>query len=415
LIQNDKKIITFAPFFMVKEEKQQQINNTAFQVLIALSAVHCMNDALQSVVSASYPILKNDMQLSFRQIGLITLTYQMAASIFQPLVGLFFDKRPSVWSLPIGMSFTLAGLLLLASSTTLTWTLCSVFMVGIGSSTFHPEASRLTSISSGGKRGFAQSVFQVGGNLGSSLGPLLVAAIVAPHARTNIAYFSILSVIALMVMIPICKWYKKRLKLISETPKNEVTHTELPYPLAKTVFTIVVLLVLIFSKYVYLSSLTSYFTFYLIEKFHVSIQHSQIFLFVFLIATAIGTMIGGPLGDKIGRKYVIWLSILGTAPFSLLMPHVNLMWTVILSFFCGLILSSAFPAILVYAQELLPYKLGLVSGLFYGFSFGIAGIASAFLGRQADIHGIEMVYNVCAYMPLVGITAILLPNMKRRR
>jgi FSR family fosmidomycin resistance protein-like MFS transporter len=399
---------------MAKEEKQQQINNTAFQVLIALSAVHCMNDALQSVVSASYPILKNDMQLSFRQIGLITLTYQIAASIFQPLVGLYFDKKPSLWSLPIGMSFTLAGLLLLASSTTLGWTFCSVFMVGMGSSTFHPEASRLTSISSGGKRGLAQSVFQVGGNLGNSLGPLMVAAIVAPHFRTHIAYFSILSAIALLVMIPICKWYKKYLRLNAKVEKIEATHTELPYPLAKTIFTIAVLLVLIFSKYVYMSSLTSYFTFYLIEKFHVSIQHSQIFLFVFLIATAIGTMIGGPLGDRIGRKYVIWISILGTAPFAMLMPHANLMWTVVLSFFCGLILSSAFPAILVYAQELLPYKLGLISGLFYGFSFGIAGIASAFLGRQADIYGIVMVYNVCAYMPLVGIIAILLPNMRNK-
>jgi FSR family fosmidomycin resistance protein-like MFS transporter len=399
---------------MMKEE-QQQVNNTAFQVLIALSAVHCMNDALQSVVSASYPILKNDMQLSFREIGLITLTYQMAASIFQPLVGFFFDKKPSVWPLPVGMSFTLAGLVLLAYSATFPWTLCSVFIVGIGSSTFHPEASRLTSISSGGKRGLAQSVFQVGGNLGSSLGPLLVAAIVAPHARTHIAYFSILSVIALMVMIPICRWYKKRLRSISKAEKNSDTPVTLPFPLAKTVFTIVILLVLIFSKYVYMSSLTSYFTFYLIEKFNVSIQYSQVFLFVFLIATAIGTMIGGPLGDRIGRKYVIWLSILGTAPFALLMPHVNLTWTVILSFFAGLILSSAFPAILVYAQELLPYKLGLVSGLFYGFSFGIAGIASAFLGRQADIHGIETVYNVCSFMPLMGIIAVLLPNMKRKR
>jgi FSR family fosmidomycin resistance protein-like MFS transporter len=396
-------------------EKQQQINNTAFQVLIALSAVHCMNDALQSVVSASYPILRNDMQLSFKEIGLITLTYQMAASIFQPLVGLFFDKRPSVWSLPTGMSFTLAGLILLAASTTLAWTLCSVFMVGVGSSTFHPEASRLTSISSGGKRGLAQSIFQVGGNLGSSLGPLLVAAIVAPHARTHIAYFSILSVIALMVMIPVCRWYKQRLRFMSQIEKNAASPVTLPYPLAKTVFTIVILLALIFSKYVYMSSLTSYFTFYLIEKFDVSIQQSQVFLFVFLIATALGTMTGGPLGDRIGRKYVIWLSILGTAPFALLMPYAGLTWTVILVFFAGLILSSAFPAILVYAQELLPYKLGLVSGLFFGFSFGVAGIASALLGRQADIHGIESVYNFCSYMPLMGIIAVLLPDMKKRR
>lgn len=400
---------------MMMRKEQQQINNTAFQVLIALSAVHCMNDALQSVVSASYPVLKNDMHLSFRQIGLITLTYQMAASIFQPLVGLFFDRKPWAWSLPAGMLFTLTGLVLLACSTTLAWTLCSVFMVGMGSSTFHPEASRLTSFSSGGKRGLAQSIFQVGGNLGNSLGPLLVAAIVAPHARTHIAFFSILPVIALMMMIPVCKWYKKRLKLISKTEKTGTAHVALPFPPAKTVFTIVVLLVLIFSKYVYMSSLTSYFTFYLIEKFDVSIQQSQVFLFVFLIATAFGTIMGGPLGDRLGRKYVIWLSILGSAPFALLMPHVGLTWTVILSFFAGLILSSAFPAILVYAQELLPYKLGLVSGLFYGFSFGIAGIASAVLGKQADIHGIEMVYNVCSFMPLTGVVAILLPNMKRKQ
>jgi FSR family fosmidomycin resistance protein-like MFS transporter len=400
----------------MKEEQQQQINSTAFQVLIALSAVHCMNDALQSVVSASYPVLRDDMQLSFRQIGLITLTYQMAASIFQPLVGLYFDRRPSVWPLPAGMLFTLAGLVLLACSRTLPWTLCSVFMVGTGSSTFHPEASRLTSVSSGGKRGLAQSVFQVGGNLGSSLGPLLVAAIVAPHARTHIAWFSILSVIALTVMIPVCKWYGKHLKSATRRRENSApAPVKLPYPPVKTVLTIVVLLVLIFSKYVYMASLTSYFTFYLIEKFNVSIQHSQIFLFVFLISTAIGTMLGGPLGDRTGRKYVIWLSIWGAAPFALLMPHVGLAWTVALSFLTGLVLSSAFPAILVYAQELLPYKLGLVSGLFYGFSFGIAGIASAILGRQADIHGIETVYYVCSFMPLTGVIAVFLPNMKRKR
>jgi FSR family fosmidomycin resistance protein-like MFS transporter len=395
-------------------KQQQQINATAFRVLIALSVIHCMNDALQSVISASYPVLRNDMQLSFRQIGLITLTYQMAASIFQPLVGLYFDRRPAAWSLPAGMIFTLAGLVLLACSTTLPWTLCSVFMVGMGSSTFHPEASRLTSVSSGGKRGMAQSIFQVGGNLGSSIGPLLVAAIVAPHARTHIAWFSILSVIALTVMIPVCKWYRKHLKLMTQQrEKNATAPVTLPCTPLKTVLTIIVLLVLIFSKYVYMSSLTSYFTFYLIEKFNVSIQHSQIFLFVFLIATAVGTMLGGPLGDRIGRKYVIWLSIWGTAPFALLMPHVGLTWTVVLSFFAGLVLSSAFPAILVYAQELLPYKLGLVSGLFYGFSFGIAGIASAFLGEQADMHGIETVYLVCSFMPLTGIIAVFLPDMKR--
>lgn len=398
----------------IQTTEQQHINATTFRVLVALSVIHCMNDALQSVVSASYPIIKNDMGLSFKQIGYITLTYQMAASVFQPLIGMLFDRKPSAISLPFGMTCTLAGLLSLAFSDTLAMTLGSVFMVGIGSSTFHPEASRLTYLASGGKRGLAQSIFQVGGNFGSALGPLMVAAIVAPHARTNIAYFAILSGIALLVMTPVCRWYNRRLRTFSSAVHPQTGVRTLPYPLGRTIITIIVLLLLIFSKYVYLTSLTSYFTFYLIEKFDVTIQHSQIFLFIFLIATAIGTIMGGSLGDRIGRKYVIWLSILGTAPFSLLMPHVGLEMTAVMSFFAGLILSSAMPAILVYAQELLPYKLGLVSGLFFGFAFGVAGIASAILGKEADIHGIEMVYNVCAYMPLLGIIAVFLPDLKKR-
>jgi FSR family fosmidomycin resistance protein-like MFS transporter len=393
---------------------QQQINTTAFQILTALSISHCMNDALQSVVSASYPIIKDELQLTFRQIGLITLAYQISASVFQPIVGLYFDKRPSVWSLPVGMTFTLIGLVMLAFSTTLSWTLFSVFLVGMGSSTFHPEASRLTFMASGGKRGLAQSVFQVGGNLGGSLGPLMVAAIVAPYARSNIAYFSILSFIAIMVMLFISRWYKARLQLMSRQVKTEKRPARPPLPLGKTIFTILILLILIFSKYVYMASLTSYYTFFVIEKFGVSVQQSQVYLFIFLIATAIGTLMGGPLGDKIGRKYVIWLSIVGAAPFALMMPHANLAWTAILSFCTGLMLSSAFPAILVYAQELLPYKLGLVSGLFFGFAFGVAGIASAILGELADIHGIEAIYSICAYMPLIGLIAILLPNLKKK-
>jgi FSR family fosmidomycin resistance protein-like MFS transporter len=373
-----------------------------------------MNDALQSVVSASYPIIKDELQLSFQQIGLITLTYQISASVFQPMVGLYFDKRPSVWSLPVGMTFTLIGLIMLAFSTTLPWMLCSVFLVGMGSSTFHPEASRLTSWASGGKRGLAQSVFQVGGNLGGSLGPLMVAAIVVPYAHSNIAYFSILSFIAILVMLFISRWYRMRLRLIPEQKQSEKVRIRPSLPLSKTIFTILILLILIFSKYVYMASLTSYYTFYMIEKFDVTVQHSQIYLFVFLIATAIGTLIGGPLGDRIGRKYVIWLSIVGAAPFALMMPHADLAWTVALSFCTGLMLSSAFPAILVYAQELLPYKLGLVSGLFFGFAFGVAGIASAILGKQADIHGIETIYNICSYMPLIGLIAFLLPNLKKK-
>jgi FSR family fosmidomycin resistance protein-like MFS transporter len=351
--------------------------------------------------------------LSFSQIGLITLTYQISASVFQPVIGFFYDKHPYVWSLPIGTCFTLTGIISLAFATTMSWTMCSVFMVGIGSSMLHPEASRLTSIASGGKRGFAQSLFQVGGNLGGAVGPLLVAFLAAPYGRQYISFFSILSVIAIIVAIPVCRWYKNRLQLFKEEKTTMKVRTESPLPSKIVIFSITILLLLIFSKYVYVASLSSYYTFYLIEKFNIGIQDSQIYLFVFLGATAIGTLMGGPIGDKIGRKYVIWASILGVAPFTLLMPHVNLFWTVVLSFFIGLIISSAFPAILLYAQELLPYKLGLVSGLFFGFAFGIAGIASAILGKMADIHGIETVYQICAYMPLLGIITGFLPNLKK--
>ena len=397
------------------KETSQQLGGTTFRILVALGVIHGMNDALQSVVSAAYPLIKSDLALSFGQIGIITFVYQMAASVFQPFVGLFFDKRPSPWSLPIGMTFTLMGLLSLGFASSFLWVLCSVFLVGVGSSTFHPEASRLTSLASGGKRGLAQSLFQVGGNLGGAVGPLLVALLVAPYGRQHIGYFAILALIAIVVMMPVSMWYKRWIQAYIHRGERVEGHVAMPLPLGRTICTIGILLVLIFSKYVYMASLTSYYTFYLIEKFHVSIQHSQLYLFVFLLATAIGTMVGGPVGDKIGRKYVIWASILGAAPFALLMPHVGLHWTVILSFFTGLMLSSAFPAILVYAQELLPYKLGLVSGLFFGFAFGIGGIASAVLGKMADVHGIESVYNICSYMLLIGLIAFLLPDLKKRK
>ena len=339
------------------------------------------------------------------------------ASVCQPLTGLFFDKWPSAWSLPTGMSFTLVGLLSLAFANTLPLVLCSVALVGIGSSVFHPEASRLTSLASGGKRGLAQSLFQVGGNLGGSLGPLLAAVFVAPYGRRHIALFTILAFTAIMVMIPVGHWYKSFLlrlrKAEGETLKTSVSR---PLPMGKTVFSIAILLILIFSKYIYMASLNSYYTFYLIHKFGVSVQASQLYLFVFLIATAIGTLLGGPIGDRVGRKYVIWASILGAAPFTLIMPHVeNLYLTTVLSFCVGLTLSSAFPAILVYAQELLPYKLGLISGLFFGFAFGVAGIASAVLGNMADRYGIEAVYNVCGYMPLIGLVTWFLPDLKKKR
>ena len=381
----------------MEQNKVQATTGITFRILVALSICHCLNDTLQSVISAVYPLFKEDLGLSFAQIGLITLVYQSAASVCQPLTGLFFDKWPSAWSLPTGMSFTLVGLLSLAFANTLPLVLCSVALVGIGSSVFHPEASRLTSLASGGKRGLAQSLFQVGGNLGGSLGPLLAAVFVAPYGRRH--------------------WYKSFLlrlrKAEGETLKTSVCR---PLPMGKTVFSIAILLILIFSKYIYMASLNSYYTFYLIHKFGVSVQASQLYLFVFLIATAIGTLLGGPIGDRVGRKYVIWASILGAAPFTLIMPHVeNLYLTTILSFCVGLTLSSAFPAILVYAQELLPYKLGLISGLFFGFAFGVAGIASAVLGNMADRYGIEAVYNVCGYMPLIGLVTWFLPDLKKKR
>ena len=401
----------------MEQNKVQATTGITFRILVALSICHCLNDTLQSVISAVYPLFKEALGLSFAQIGLITLVYQSAASVCQPLTGLFFDKWPSAWSLPTGMSFTLVGLLSLAFANTLPLVLCSVALVGIGSSVFHPEASRLTSLASGGKRGLAQSLFQVGGNLGGSLGPLLAAVFVAPYGRRHIALFTILAFTAIMVMIPVGHWYKSFLlrlrKAEGETLKTSVSR---PLPMGKTVFSIAILLILIFSKYIYMASLNSYYTFYLIHKFGVSVQASQLYLFVFLIATAIGTLLGGPIGDRVGRKYVIWASILGAAPFTLIMPHVeNLYLTTVLSFCVGLTLSSAFPAILVYAQELLPYKLGLISGLFFGFAFGVAGIASAVLGNMADRYGIEAVYNVCGYMPLIGLVTWFLPDLKKKR
>ena len=333
--------------------------------------------------------------------------------MFQPIMGLIFDKRPIAWSLPLGMCFTLAGILNLSFATNLYWLLASVFVVGIGSSVLHPEASRITFLASGGKRGLAQSLFQVGGNLGGSLGPLLVALLVAPYGRHHIALFMIFAVAAILVMLPISRWYRSYLNHIKRRPLLTQKAVERPLSSRMTVFAIGVLLVLIFSKYIYMASLTSYYTFYLIHKFGVSIRDSQLFLFVFLVATAAGTLVGGPVGDRVGRKYVIWASILGTAPFSLLMPHVGLAGTVILSFCVGFMLSSAFPAILLYAQELLPNKLGLISGLFFGFAFGIAGIASAVLGGMADAYGIEAVYNVCGFMPLLGLVACFLPDLKK--
>ena len=398
---------------MQEQSFPKAAESTAFRVLLALGLSHLLNDTLQSVITAVYPLLKESMALSFVQIGFITLVYQISASVFQPLVGFYLDKKPNPWFLPIGMSFSLIGLVVLAFSGTLHQVLFSVFLVGIGSSILHPEASRLTSLASGGKRGLAQSVFQVGGNMGSSLGPLLAALCIAPYGQRNIVFFALLALCAIIVMIPICRWYKRKLKALRLNKDGMKTEVVSPLPRKKTIFSLSVLLILIFSKYVYLASITSYYTFFLIEKFDVTVRDSQFFLFAFLFASALGILLGGPVGDKVGRKYVIWVSILGAAPFSLIMPHANLLWTCILSILIGLILSSAFSAILVYAQELLPSKLGLISGLFFGLAFGIAGIASAVLGGLADKFGIEYVYQLCAYMPLLGLIAWFLPDIRK--
>jgi FSR family fosmidomycin resistance protein-like MFS transporter len=344
-------------------------------------------------------------------VGLITLTFQLSASLLQPFVGLYTDRKPQPYSLAIGMGFTLVGLIFLSRAPSFDILILSVAMVGIGSSIFHPEASRLAHLASGGRRGMAQSIFQLGGNFGSSIGPLLAALIIVPYGQSNIIWFSALALLAIILLINIGGWYKRKIRIKAKRPGIELAHTQL-LPKNTVFFSVLILLVLIFSKYIYLTSMTTYYTFYVIHKFGVSVQDSQVYLFVFLFSIAAGTIIGGPLGDKFGRKYVIWGSILGVAPFSLLLPHANLMWTVILTIPIGVILASAFSAILVYAHELFPGKVGMVSGLFFGFAFGMAGVGSAVLGGIADQTSIEYVYEICAFLPLIGLITVFLPNIK---
>ncbi|HVO73545.1 MAG TPA: MFS transporter [Ignavibacteriaceae bacterium] len=387
---------------------------TIFPVLFAISFSHLLNDTMQSLIPAIYPLIKTGLNLSFAQVGLITLTFQLSASILQPIVGFYTDKKPKPYSLAAGMGFTLSGLLLLSFSGVYAMVLASVGLVGIGSSIFHPEASRVAYLASGGKRGTAQSIFQVGGNAGSSLGPLLAAVIIVPYGKGNVRWFSMLALIAMMVLTKVGGWYKKNLKK-SESKAYSYQKEENAIPRKKIIFSIIILLILIFSKYFYMVSLTSYYTFYLIDKFKITVQSSQVHLFIFLAALAAGTLIGGPLGDRFGRKYIIWFSILGSAPFTLLMPHANLVWTTILTLIIGLILASAFPAILVYAQELLPGKIGMIAGLFFGFAFGMAGIGSAFLGWLADITSINFVYQICSFLPLIGLLTGFLPNIETKK
>jgi FSR family fosmidomycin resistance protein-like MFS transporter len=384
---------------------------TVFPILLSISFSHLLNDSIQSLIPSIYPIVKSSFNLSFAQIGLITLTFQLAASLLQPFVGYYTDRNPKPFSLAVGMSFTLAGLIFLSFANSFEATLISVGLIGIGSSIFHPEASKVAYMASGGKRGLAQSIFQVGGNAGTAIGPLLAAIIIVPYGRSHILYFSLLAMIAIFVLITIGKWYKNNAHLIKPKHNNQSTENIQVFSKKKITFSVIILLMLIFSKYFYLASMSSYYTFYLINKFGLSVQNSQIHLFIFLASVAAGTFIGGPLGDRFGRKYVIWFSILGAAPFTLLLPHVNLFWTSILSVFIGFILSSAFSAILVYAQELMPGKVGMVSGLFFGFAFGMGGLGSAVLGILADHTSIFFVYKVCAFLPLIGLITGFLPNI----
>ena len=383
----------------------------SYGILGAISASHMVNDMMQSLILAMYPILKGDFHLSFVQIGLITLTYQLTASLLQPLIGLYTDRRPQPYSLPFGMVSTLCGLILLAYAPTYAMLLVAAAFVGLGSAIFHPEASRIARLASGGRHGLAQSVFQVGGNTGSAIGPLLAAAVIVPYGQRSVAWFGLVALMAIVMLLQVSRWYSAH-HVVSGAGSLRAAPAS-PHPRGVVLFAIGVLLVLIFSKYFYIAGLSTFYTFYLIEKFGVSVQSAQVYLFVFLFASAIGTLAGGPIGDRIGRKPVIWASILGVAPFALLLPHADLFWTTTLTIVIGLILSSAFSAILVYAQELMPGKIGMVSGMFFGFAFGMGGLGAALLGLLADRTSIEYVYKTIAYLPLLGVVAVLLPKSQR--
>jgi MFS transporter, FSR family, fosmidomycin resistance protein len=382
---------------------------TAFSILLAISFCHVLNDMIQSLLPALYPMLKSSYALSFGQIGLLTCVFQGTASVLQPIIGSYTDRKPRPYSLAAGMTFTLAGLALLATAHYYVVLLLAASLIGTGSSVFHPESSRVARMASGGRHGLAQSVFQVGGNVGSALGPLLAAFIVLPHGQLSVAWFSCAALLGIFVLYNVGHWYKSHgLARLKPRKSNTVAKDA---PSRKTVVTTVgILLALIFSKYFYMASLSSYYTLYLINRFNVSVQQAQILLFVFLASVAVGTIIGGPLGDRFGRKYIIWISILGVLPFTLLLPHASLFWTAVLTVPIGLILASAFPAIVVYAQELLPGRTGTVAGLFFGFAFGMGGVGAAALGALADHAGIAFVYQVCAFLPALGILAALLPG-----
>ena len=385
------------------------VSPTRYSVLGAVSFVHVLNDMMQSVIVAIYPLLKGEFALSFFQIGAITLTFQLTASLLQPVVGMVTDKRPLPYSLPIGMCFTLAGLLLLSVAPSYPILLLSVGLIGCGSSVFHPESSRVARMASGGRYGLAQSVFQIGGNLGQALGPLLAAGIVLTYGRSHVGWFGLAALLGIVVLLQVSRWYSHH---INERVRKRLPTDQPMFPAAVVRRTISVLMVLMFSKFFYLASISSYYEFYLIHHFGLSMTTATHLLAVFLMAVAAGTLIGGPIGDHIGRKQVIWFSILGIAPFTLLLPYVGLQWTVGLSVVIGVVLASAFPAIIVYAQDMMPHRVGMISGMFYGLSFGLGGIGAAVLGVVADHFGIVFVYQICAFLPLLGLFAVFLPDVR---
>ncbi|WP_350581303.1 MFS transporter [Pseudomonas sp. HY2-MNA-CIBAN-0224] len=401
---------TSSPSSSPSASVSSQSSPLVMRVIAACGLAHLINDLIQAVLPSIYPMLKANYDLSFTQIGLITLTFQLTASLLQPGVGYYTDRHPKPWLLPAGMVCTLIGILMLAFVGSFTSILVASALIGVGSSTFHPETSRVARLASGGRYGLAQSTFQVGGNAGSAFGPLLAAAIVIPYGQGNVAWFGLFAAFAILILFGLSRWYRHHLNLFKLKQGSVATHG-----LSKKHVTgaLVVLALLVFSKYFYMSSFTSYLTFFLIKKFDLSVASSQLYLFLFLGAVAAGTFFGGPIGDKIGRKAVIWFSILGAAPFSLALPYVDLFWTGILSMIIGFILASAFSAIVVYAQELVPGNVGMIAGVFFGLMFGFGGIGAALLGHLADIHGIEYVYSLCSYLPLLGILTILLPSTKK--
>jgi FSR family fosmidomycin resistance protein-like MFS transporter len=386
------------------------VRNSTLGILFALSFSHLLNDSIQALLPAIYPVLKASFSLNFTQIGLITLTFQMVGSVFQPVIGFYTDKNPKPYSLVVGMGITLVGLVALALAPGYCAILGAAAMVGMGSAIFHPESSRMARLASGGRHGFAQSLFQVGGNAGTSLGPLLAASVVTRYGRRHILWFTLIALAGIVILARVGAWYRQHLGERRAKKSGEEHHH--PVARARVPFLLAILLCLMFSKFFYLASMTNYYTFYVLQKFGVTVPQAQLYLFVFLFSVAVGTIAGGPVGDKIGRKLVIWISILGMAPFAILLPHANLFWTAALSVINGLILASAFPAILVYATELLPGRVGTIAGLFFGFAFGMAGIASAVLGKLADATSILFVVKVCSFLPLLGLLAAFLPNVK---